>query len=56
MMPFILSAITACLFLMLSSATYGVAAITTNTWVPMVFWGLLGAGASVFVLSRQTGQ
>lgn len=56
MMPLILSAITAGLFIILSSTTYGVDAITTNTWVPMVFWGLLGAGASVFILGRQGGQ
>lgn len=56
MSPLILSLITAGLFLILSSTTYGLEAIVTNTWVPMVFWGLLGAGASVFILSRKAGQ
>jgi hypothetical protein len=56
MMPFILSVITASLFLGLSSATYGVDAVLSNAWVAMVFWGLLGAGAFVFFLSRQAGR
>jgi hypothetical protein len=51
MIPLILSLITATLFLILAGATYGVEALVTNTWIPMVFGWLLASGASVYILS-----
>ncbi|WP_373509489.1 hypothetical protein [Thiocapsa sp.] len=56
MMPLILSLITATLFLTLAGATYGAEALVTNAWIPMVFLGLLGSGATVFILSEQAKQ
>jgi hypothetical protein len=56
MLPLILSFITATVFLILASVTYGVDALVGSAWVPMVFLGLLGAGATVFILDRQTSQ
>jgi hypothetical protein len=53
MMPFILSLITATLFLILAGTIYGADALAANAWIPMVFWGLLGSGVTVFILSEQ---
>lgn len=53
MSPLILSVITAIGFLILATLTYGLEAYLAHAWVAMVFWGLLGAGASVFILSRE---
>jgi hypothetical protein len=52
MMPLILSVVTATFFLILSSATYGSDALVADAWVAMVFWGLIGTGALVSMLSR----
>ncbi len=56
MMPLNLSLITATLFLILAGATYGAEALVTNAWIPMVFLGVLGSGATVFILSEQVEQ
>ncbi|QVL49585.1 MAG: hypothetical protein KFB96_03510 [Thiocapsa sp.] len=56
MMPLLLSLITAVLFLILAGATYGAEALLTNAWIPMVFWGLLGSGVTVYILSKQAKQ
>jgi hypothetical protein len=53
MKPLMLSAVTASFFLILASAIYGSAAILTSAWVAMVFYGLLGAGLAVSILSRR---
>lgn len=52
-MPFILSLITATLFLILAGATYGVESLVTHTWIWVVFWWLLASGVSVYILSEQ---
>jgi hypothetical protein len=52
MMPLILSVVTATFFLVLSSLTYGSDALVSDAWVAMVFWGLIGTGAWVSMLSR----
>jgi hypothetical protein len=54
MMPLILSLVSATLFLMLSSWTYGADAILANAWVTVVFFGLIGSGALISMLGRQT--
>ncbi len=53
MKPLMLSALTASLFLFLASTIYGSTAILTSAWVAMVFYGLLGAGLAVSILSRR---
>jgi hypothetical protein len=53
MMPLILSMITSTLFLILAGTIYGTDTLSANAWVPMVFWGLLGSGVTVFILSEQ---
>jgi hypothetical protein len=52
MMPLILSVVTATFFLVLSSVIYGSDALVADAWVAMVFWGLIGTGALVSMLSR----
>lgn len=56
MIPFVVSLLTAVLFLLLASATYGVGALGSNAWVAMVFWGLLGVGASVSILGTEADR
>jgi hypothetical protein len=53
MMPFIISVLTATLFLIFAGATYGAEALVTNAWIPMMFWGLLASGVTVYILSKQ---
>jgi hypothetical protein len=56
MVPLVLSLVSASLFLMLSSWTYGTDAVLANTWVASVFWALVGSGVVLYVLGRQTSS
>lgn len=53
MIPLIVSLMTAMLFLTLAGVIYGADALVTQAWIPMVVFGLLGSGVTVFLLGER---
>ncbi|MGE5155474.1 MAG: hypothetical protein ACM3ST_15865 [Bdellovibrio bacteriovorus] len=52
MIPLILGFGSAALFLGLSMSVYGASVLTESAWVAVVFYGLIAAGLTVYVVNR----
>jgi hypothetical protein len=51
MFPVLFSLIAAMLFGLLAHGMYGTEGVIQHTWIDMVFWGLIGAGAGVSLIN-----
>ncbi|MFM1891629.1 MAG: hypothetical protein RLZ44_706 [Pseudomonadota bacterium] len=51
MFPVLFSLIAAMLFALLALGMYGTEGVIEHSWIDMVFWGLIGAGAGVSLIN-----